>query len=165
MDRRQEFCLRTEEFIKRVVDFPLMRSLTDEAYGRFIEKMVILLSRETHPKHVYNLNKDEVRRIFTDVLTDITQPKRISLEDKKAYSYATPFREYRLVFARFKKEAREIARMIPLSVNTIGRLDSLQRVVTLGDASYITESGEERPWEPWAHTINLYGVGETIDER
>ncbi|MFF2890760.1 hypothetical protein [Paenibacillus sp. NPDC057967] len=165
MDRMYEFYLRTEEFIKRTVDIPLMRSLSEEAFGRFIEKMVIELSRDTHPKQVYGFSKDGVRRIFTDVLFDITQPKRICLDDNKAYSYATPFREYRVVFARTKKEAREITSKLPISTSAIGRLGSLQRVVSIGHTCHVTESGDKRPWKPWEHTINLYGVGGTVNER
>ncbi|WP_141500952.1 hypothetical protein [Paenibacillus luteus] len=166
MNRYQEFLLITEEFIKREVDLATARSLSDEAFGRFIEKMVIVLSRQTFPKRTYNLNKNSVRQIFTDVLFDITQTKSLSLNEKNAYSYITTFKEYRLVFAKTKKEAREIISKLPLmTMSAIGRWDSLQKVSAIFKSHVVTEKGEKRKWDdPWLHTINLYGNGGNLND-
>ncbi|MCQ4363045.1 hypothetical protein KQR54_18270 [Mycobacterium gordonae] len=151
------FHLIVEGFIKRNVDIPLALSLTDSAFDRFVSKMVILISKETHPRAVYKLGKDDVRSIFLDVFSVISKPAMLDAS-RTAYSYETSFNQYRVVFSKTKKGARDILRELPfISLDSLGRVGSLQKVTGFYETYIITESGEERSLDPWLHTINIYG--------
>ncbi|KKO54499.1 hypothetical protein [Paenibacillus sp. DMB20] len=150
------FYLHAESFLKRKVDFATMHSLSAESFEKFIVKMAIELSRETHPKRVYGLTRDDVCDIVTEVL-DAIQTVSLVGTGRRCYCYETQFDGYRLVFARTKKAAEEIIRSVPItSLSMMVRKTSLQKVVAIHQDHVITEKGERRDINPWRQTINLY---------
>jgi len=156
----REFYLLTEEFLKHEVVFAQAEELEPESFDRLIEKLTILLSRKTHPKQVYKLTKQEVRDTIREVYHKLATPSIVTLSKYPAFGYLNPIGKPRKVFARTKKEAREILKSFHFSGNSIGKLATLKKVTKLSPDRYETETGETFEFIPWLHTVNIHEAGD-----
>jgi hypothetical protein len=151
-----------ESYLKMTVDIKLYDSLDENGSDKFFEKCTIELMLKHSPKKNYGLSKGE----FTDLIIDVFNKLYCSrltydLEYTKLYCYENPINQYRLVIARTKKEALELACSFSYGDlrNALGSKKSMRKVDVLkvNPASVVLDNGEERPIESlWFQTVNLY---------
>jgi len=161
------FRIITECFIKRTVCFATLSKLSPESYDRFVNKMVILISRDYFPKRDFGLERNSVRSIFEDVLRDLRRSRRVDPKKQRIYVYKNYEGEPRLVFARSKKDA--LSKIALVGWTSYGAKDhrTIQRISSFQEDSVVTDKGESVPlvtFDPWAGILNLYGNGVIVDE-
>lgn len=167
MDRRK-FVILVESFIKRNVDYSILEKLDEDGMRRFIEKFTIEICKGYSPKRLYGISKDEVRELVIDILAYLQ--RTLVLDVNKLYSYVNPSGAYRLVIAKTKKEAIEIAGSLGFDgmSETYGKKNSFEKVLkvikTDDGEGVMTVSGDIRPVNVFYGTINLFGNGGVVND-
>lgn len=166
MAERTYFYIYVEHYVKTQVDFDIIQELSDEAYERFLTKAAIEISRHTSPKKVYGLSRDDVRDIVHDMLTDLGQKKWVIPQKDPMFSFVNNVGEPMYIFARYKKDAIEIAKSaIHVSLAYWGSLKSLRKVVEINESGKaVLDNGEERDIGTKQNFVNLFGHGRNYDE-
>ncbi|WP_144029310.1 hypothetical protein [Paenibacillus campinasensis] len=160
------FLMHVEYYVKTKVDLGIITELGEEAYERFLTKAAIEISRSTSPKQVYGLGRDDVREIVHDILSDISQRKWICPQRERMFSYLNNAGEPIYVFARYKKDATNIARSaMNVSPRYWGSFKTLRKAVEVNESGKVVlDNGEERDIESPINFVNLYGHGRNYDE-
>lgn len=159
-----------ESYLKRTVDIKLFESLEETGQAKFFEKTTITLMKKYSPKTNYGISKAEFRDMIIDVFLKLYYGRlKFDLESTKLYCYASSVGRYRIVIARTKKEAIELAGSFSTYEygNYLSSVKSLRKVDVLkvnSESIVVLDNGEERPIESmWFQTVNLYDYA--VDEN
>lgn len=160
------FRMYVEHYAKTKVDYGVLSDLDDGAYGRFLTKAAIEISRRTSPRSVYGLSREDVRGVIHDIITDISQKKWISPQKESIFSALNKAGDPIHIFARSKKDALNIAKSaMNIGLYYWGNSKSLRKVVEISESgNFVLDSGEERPIGTTINYVNLYGHGRNYDE-
>jgi hypothetical protein len=148
-----------ESYLKRNVNLGVYETLSDEKKGKFFDKYALELSLELSPKSDYGIAKDDFRDLVIDVFFKIFYGDlRFDLSYYNLFAYQNPFKETRLVIAKFKKDADEIAcSFIFDHLNVIGSRKSLRKVIEINEKSVVLDDGSKLGVESyWMQTVNLF---------
>ena len=148
-----------EAYLKRNVDFELYEMLSDESKAKFFDKCALELSLSLSPKSNYAMSKDEFHDLVVEVFFKLFYGKlRYDLSYYNLFAYQTPLKENRMVIAKFKKDADEIAcSFIFDHLNVIGSRKTLRKVIEIKGESVVLDNGSELEIESfWLQTVNLF---------
>jgi hypothetical protein len=159
-----------ESYLKQEVDFKLFESLSEESQRKFFAKITIVLMKKFSPKSNYGIGKSEFHDMIVDVFFKLYYGRlKYDLESTKLYCYVNPVGKYRIVIARTKKEALQLASSFSWGdfSNVLGTVKSLRKVdvLLMNPDSVVLDNGEERPIESlWFQTVNLYDYAIDMNE-
>lgn len=146
--------IQMENFAKWRVDYRVLDKLPDESWDRFYEKMTILICKEYSPTRNYGIKKAEVKEMFIDILIRLNKGFQVDLRKDNYYVYKTFPDNYRLVYARTKKAAKETAQLASIG-DSPSNMQSFQRIALIKDDHVVTEKGDKFELNPFLHTINI----------
>jgi hypothetical protein len=155
-----------ESYLKRSVNLGVYEALSDEKKGKFFDKCALELSLELRPKSEYGIAKDDFRDLVIDVFFKIFYGDlRFDLSYYNLFAYQNPFKETRLVIAKFKKDADEIAcSFIFGHLNVIGNRKSLRKVIEIRKNAIVLDDDSVLEIESyWMQTVNLFDRAEGGD--